>query len=296
MERGAEKHSFLNEGLPIVLKHISYSMLHLLSCPYAAFLRYEAALKGPTTPWLALGNALHHAIEFGHSKDLSSVTDPQRTEWNFDLAVVLFKVEFQRIIDVEQVSIGWPALKKMESEGIQMLGGYNAQVLDGSLASKPLALEKSFSLPFMGTEIVGRIDKIEREDDEYIITDFKSGQKEPTQWFLRHDLQLTTYAWACREMYGKLPKKLIWHHLRNGKLIKTIRTDQDIADLQKMIGNAIKMNEDGIRHRIFHKDVCGMCDYAGDPCDDREFEEQTLIKLAAGEKSEPQIVYRSRGW
>ena len=63
-----------------------------------------------------------------------------------------------------------------------------------------------------------------------------------------------------------------------------------------MIGNAIKMNDMEIRHRIFHKDVCGMCDYAGDTCDDKELEEKVLTQIATGEKPEPQIVYRSRGW
>jgi hypothetical protein len=278
-----------------LLKHISYSYLHILACPYAAFLRYDAAIKGPTTPWLALGNALHFALELGHSEDLSEALDPQRTAWNFDVALALFKNEFQRIIDDEQVSIGWPQIKKMEAEGIEMLGGYNEQVLNGTIAPEPLALEKEFTIPFMGTEIIGRIDKVEY-DDGYIITDFKSGQKEPTAWFLRHNLQLTAYAWACLIIYGELPKKLVWHHLRTGKLLETVRTEDDILDLKRMIENAIKMNEQGIRHRIFHEQVCGQCDYAGATCDDHELEEQVVTKLAAGERPDPSIVYRSRGW
>lgn len=262
-------------------------MLHLLACPYAAFLRYQAAVRGPTTPWLALGNALHYGLELGHGTAFG--------EWNFDLSVQLFKTEFQKIIDEEQVSIGWPQIKKMEAEGIEMLGRYNEQVLSGAIASKPLELEKEFKLPFMGTEIVGRIDKVEY-DDGYIITDFKSGKTEPTPWFLRHNLQLTAYAWACRDIYGELPKKVVWHHLRNGKLLESTRTEQDIDDLKKMIANAIKMNEDGVRHRIFHEQVCGQCDYAGDTCDNRELEDQVLAKIEAGEKPGPSIVYRTRGW
>lgn len=278
-----------------MLNHISYSFLHILACPYAAFLRYQAAVSGPTTPWLALGNALHHGIELGHSKDLEAVLDPQRTEWNFDLAVILFKNEFQRIVDEDQVAIGWPQLKKLEAEGIEMLGGYNAQILSGEISPRPLALEKDFKLPFMGTEIVGRIDKVEY-DDGYVITDFKSGKSEPSPWSLRHNLQLTAYAWACKEIYGELPKKVVWHHLRNGKLLPSERTDADIADLQQMVANAIKMNDMGIRHRIFHDNVCGMCDYQGDTCDDKELEAQTLLKIESGERPEPSIAYKSRGW
>lgn len=295
MDQQESNWCFKHNKKPIMLRHISYSYLHLLACPYAAFLRYEAAVKGPTTPWLALGNALHYALELGHSKDLESVLNPDRTAWNFDLAALLFRSEFQRIIDEEQVSIGWPQIKKMEGEGIEMLGGYNAQVIDGSTSPEPMALEKEFNLPFMGTEIVGRIDKVEF-DDGYIITDFKSGQKEPTQWFLRHNLQLTAYAWACKELYGELPKKVVWHHLRNGKKLEAIRTDEDISDLQQLIVNAIKMNDQGIRHRIFHEQVCGNCDYMGATCDDHELEMETLTKIEAGERPDTSIVYRSRGW
>lgn len=280
-----------------MLKHISYSYLHLLACPYAAFLRYDAAVKGPTTPWLALGNALHHALELAHYDNNVTDTGPNHIgKWDFDSAAHLFKREFQKIVDDEQVSIGWPQLKKLEAEGLEMLGVYNAQVLDGTIAPEPMALEEEFSLPFMGTEIVGRIDKVEVEDDEYIITDFKSGQKEPTPWFLRHNLQLTAYAWACLEKHGKLPKRVVWHHLRNGKLLPSVRTMDDIEDLKRLIGNAIKMNDQGMRQRIFHEQVCGQCDYQGDTCDDKELEAQTLEKIAAGVRPDPSIVYRSRGW
>ena len=130
----------------------------------------------------------------------------------------------------------------------------------------------------------------------FIIEGFKSGKSAPSEWFLRHNLQLTAYAWACIELYGELPKKVIWHHLRNGKLLESVRTIEDINDLRKIISNAIKMRDMGIRHRIFHEKVCDMCDYQGDMCDDKELEAQAVATIESGERMEPQIYIRKRGW
>lgn len=271
-----------------MLKHISYSHLHLLACPYAAFLRYEASVKGPTTEYIALGNALHHALEVAHQDNGT---------WNFRQSVPAFQTEFMRTIEDDQVAVGWPKLKKMESEGIEMLEKYDAQIEAGIIAASPMALEVKFTLPFMGTEVIGRIDKVEHiEGIGYVVTDYKSGATKPTAWSLSHNVQLSTYAWACQEIYGELPAKVIWHHLRTGELLESPRTEQDINDVKKMIENAIKIDEMGIRHRIYHDSVCGMCDYRGAMCDDRELEQEALDTIAAGDRMLPQVYVKPPRW
>ncbi len=269
-----------------MFKHLSYSHLHLLACPYSAFLKYQAAVKGPTTKWIAIGNAVHHAIEHAHHED----------GFNFEESVALFKEEFARIIDVEVVSIGWPEMKKMEGEAIEMLGLYNEQISQGIISPKPLALEKEFKIPFLDTAIIGKIDKLEQDDDGYIVTDFKTGKTKPTQFSLRHNVQLTTYAWAIQQETGQIPHTLIWHHLRTGELLKTTRSQVDIDDVKNMVGNAIAMNDAGIRTRIFHDNVCGMCDYQDAMCEDREFEAKALAALEVGERLEPRVYIKPPKW
>lgn len=263
------------------IRHISYSYLHILACPYAAFLRYEAAIKSPTTPWLALGNAVHYALEMAHKEGT----------FQLNKAVIFFNQEFTRILEDDEVFISWPQTRKMETEGAEMLGRYYEQLNEGLFPKEPLELEKAFSIPFGGTDIVGRIDKIDfvPATSGYIITDFKTGKAKPDPWFLRHNLQLTAYAWAAQTLYGKLPDAVVWHHLRTGELLSTKRTQQDVDDLKRLIQNAIDMNNNGVRHRIYHENVCGMCEYSGMPkagirptkviCDDRELEQRTLERL-----------------
>lgn len=218
------------------------------------------------TPWLVLGNAVHHALETVHDN-----------EFNLAEAVSLFSNEYHRLMQEDEVFVSYPQLRKLEAEGIEMLERYNAQIQRGEITQEPLALEKEFSIPFRdGLDIVGRIDKVEQVPEGYIIIDYKTGKPEPDEWFLRHDLQLTCYAWACLVTYGELPYKLIYHHLRSGKLLETTRTMRDIEELQQMISNALMMHENGVRHRIYHDRICSQCDFRGKICDDRELERDIL--------------------
>lgn len=173
-------------------------------------------------------------------------------------------------------------MKKFEAEGIEMLEVYDYGITQGFISSTPLAVEEEFKLPFEDEiVVVGKIDKLEQDGDDYIVTDYKSGKKEPDAWFLRHDLQFTTYAWAIQVKTGKIPKKLIWHHLRTGKLLETERTQQDIDDLLRMLHNALEMNRKDIRYRVFHPQVCNWCDFKGDTCDDHDLEAQLVAQREA---------------
>lgn len=219
--------------------------------------------------YLALGNALHLALEKGHKAD----------RFDGPYAHSLFVKEFNRIIEEDEVFIGYPKRKKMEAEGTSMLAIYTNQVDSGVISAIAYKHEEEFKIPYEDIIVVGRIDKIEYLlEDGYTIIDYKSGGKEPDSWFLRHNLQLTAYAWACLELYGELPRKLIWHHLRNGKRLETVRTMQDIDQLKKMISNAIFMDKNNIRHRIFHEKICDYCDFAGpgNECEDYEIEERII--------------------
>jgi CRISPR/Cas system-associated exonuclease Cas4 (RecB family) len=238
-----------------------------MACPYAAFLRYEAAIRAPINEYLALGNALHLALELSYESG----------QFNSSKATNIFVAEFKRLIDEEEIFIGYPKKKKMEADGLKMLGLYAEGVERGTIAPNPLAHEVEFKIPFESLAVVGRIDKVEFDPAlGYDIIDYKSGSKEPDPWFLRHNLQLTAYAWACQEIYGELPRKLIWHQLRSGKLLETERTQQDIDELKRMISNVLYMDKKDIRYRIYHEQVCNWCDYAGAVCDDRDLEERIV--------------------
>src|SRR5690349_13251587 len=150
----------------MALKQISYTYLHLLSCSYASFLKYEGRIKGATTHSLALGNAVHLALEKMYT---GTGIIP------LEGVLGLYNVEYNRLINEDQFFATYPQIKKAQAEGVDMLTRYYAQTEKGFLSKTPLALEKEFRLPIGDTEIVGKIDKVEREEDGLVVTDYKTG-------------------------------------------------------------------------------------------------------------------------
>lgn len=157
--------------------------------------------------------------------------------------------------------VQWPKFKKMEAEGIEYLERYYIDLKEGKFP-EPSFVEEEFEIPFEGILVVGKID-VENIGGEDAVVDYKSGSAKPDPWMLRHNLQFTCYAWAYLLKHGKLPDKLIWHHLKTGDRLETVRTMEDIHQLQQIIRNAVRMNESGIRHRIYHENVCDLCEYSG---------------------------------
>lgn len=246
------------------LKQISYSYLNTLACSYQNFLKYEGHIKGPVTPPLALGNALHFALEKGF---------PVVSEDRF---VSLFVGEYHRIIKDDDVFITYPQIKKGEAEGITMISRFWNDMERGKITKTPLAVEKEFRLPIAGIDIVGKIDKIERNDaGKLVVIDYKSGGKKPDEWFLRRNLQFTAYYMAAYMLYGEYPE-LVWHQLRTGQLIPTERDQWDIDNLIRNIEAAKTFKEQDIRFRIYNDRVCGWCPFAGGACDDQDLEARIL--------------------
>jgi RecB family exonuclease len=222
------------------------------------------------TEHLALGNALHLALELAH----------KNPPFNFEFALQAFLKEYDRIIIEDEVFVPYPKMKKLRSEGVSALEVYYHGLAKDESENDLIEVEKEFKLPFEEILVVGKIDKIQRRKATggLIVTDYKSGSREPDEWFFRHDLQFSTYAWAALELYGELPEQMIWHHLRNGKRLVTQRTLQDIAELKTMMHTALNMHKQGIIYRVYHQQVCEWCPFKGDICDDRELEARLVAQ------------------
>lgn len=255
----------------MAFKQVSYTYLHLLACSYAAFLKYEGKLKGSTTHHLVLGDAAHVALERTYLFDppgVITLTD----------AVKIFNDEFKAGIEKEDFFATYPQIKKAQAEGIDILAKYFAQMESGKISKTPLAVEQEFRLPIGGIEIVGKIDKVEETEEGLVVTDYKSGSKKPDDWFLRRNLQFTAYYWAAKEIYGEYPIRVQWHHLRTGEILVSERNEWDVEQLQRIVDAAVHMQNEDMRFRVYHEQVCGWCPYKGSVCDDPDLEEQILSK------------------
>jgi len=130
--------------------------------------------------------------------------------------------------------------------------------------SKPLFIEKAFSFPFENNKISGRFDRIDMEEDQAVIIDFKTSElnkQKDADKRTKESLQLTLYALAYQNIFGQVPKRVELHFLESG-LIGVDRKEE--ADLEKVKAK-VKEVSYGIRKRNFTVTpnfmVCNYCAY-----------------------------------
>lgn len=84
-------------------------------------------------------------------------------------------------------------------------------------------------IEIFGAKKSGKIDRLDfTADGEIILYDYKTGKKYWTRTDVANSDQLCWYAYACREMFGKLPKSIGIIDLAHGALIQHDLNDGDI--------------------------------------------------------------------
>jgi RecB family exonuclease len=120
--------------------------------------------------------------------------------------------------------------------------------------------ERRFELKVGAAKLTGRVDRIDRTGpDTVAIVDYKTG-KAKSQEDADGSLQLSLYALAAREMWGKRADRLVFHNLENGTMVFTTRSDAELeaAKLQvQEAADAIARGEFGAKPG-YH---CAYCPY-----------------------------------
>lgn len=153
-----------------------------------------------------LGTALHKAIElkYGEGKSPTGVFQTVMMETLDEWEKQKYKIN---ALDY------YPRAMKV---GKDILNKFNWDQFN------PIALEWSFTLPFPNPEnaIVNITGVIDLMDMNGTIVDHKSASIAPNQDELDNDPQFILYRWAYEQAYGYKPYKVIWNHLRTGRLIE----------------------------------------------------------------------------
>lgn len=111
-------------------------------------------------------------------------------------------------------------------QGIEQL----RQFFEAARASAPEVIETEgrFELQVGSAKLAGRVDRMDRTGpDTVAIVDYKTG-KPKSQEDADKSLQLSLYALAARERWGKHADRLIFHNLENNTAISTTRTDSEL--------------------------------------------------------------------
>jgi CRISPR/Cas system-associated exonuclease Cas4 (RecB family) len=100
---------------------------------------------------------------------------------------------------------------------------------------KVAMLEHSFTRELGGTKVMGRIDRVDEDDDGYVITDYKTGNPK-SQESADNSLQLSIYAMAMGTQ--KPVKLLVLQNLEDNSTITTLREPEKLRETETKIAEA----------------------------------------------------------
>jgi len=223
---------------------ISYSRINAyLFCPYKYNLVYVDNVHIPINPDITFGHIIHAALEKYHSKNgrtLEELMECYDENWKND--------GFEDPRDIFEYY----------ERGKVMLENYHKSFMQSE--TEIVYTEKSFDANIGKYRFIGIIDRIDRyPDGKYEVMDYKTHAKVWPQEKVDNDLQLTIYAYACKNVFGFNPDKISVYFLSENKKIYTQRT-------QAQIENAVNLcleTAGKITSESFDPDVtkCPMCDF-----------------------------------
>jgi len=105
--------------------------------------------------------------------------------------------------------------------------------------------ERRFELEMGATKLAGRVDRIDRTGtDTVCVVDYKTG-KPKSQEDADESLQLSLYALAAKEAFGKRANRLVFFNLENNTAIFTTRTDAQLEEARLRVLKAAHCIEQG---------------------------------------------------
>lgn len=149
--------------------------------------------------------------------------------------------------------------------------------------AETLHTEEQFNIRIGATELVGRIDRIDRTAaGEVLIIDYKTGRPK-SQEDADESLQLSLYALAAREKWGYCATRLIFHNLEGNTIVTTNRSDAEIQEARSRVEEIAEEIANG----NFEPKVgnhCAVCAYRR-LCPKTERRIPELLAIAAAERN-----------
>jgi DNA helicase-2/ATP-dependent DNA helicase PcrA len=114
----------------------------------------------------------------------------------------------------------------------------------------PTFVEKEFGFVLGRDRVIGRWDRVDVRGDEVVVVDYKSSdvrQPREANRRARESLQLSIYALAYQEMYGRIPTRVELHFLESGLIGVAEKTPEQMEETVTVIREVAA----GIRARDF---------------------------------------------
>ena len=137
----------------------------------------------------------------------------------------------------------------------QFLTAAHAQAVPGVLET-----EQRFELQIGGARLAGRVDRMDQaSSDTVAIIDYKTG-KPKSQEDADESLQLSLYALAAKEVWGKRAERLVFYNLENNTAISTTRCDAELEEAKRRVEDAAEKIARGLFNAKYGYH-CNLCPY-----------------------------------
>jgi len=256
IERSAPKPGIQHELSEAIAETeiLTVSYFHIddyLTCPLKY--KYVHVLRVPILPHHAVvyGKALHDAVQEYYRRRLTGVK--------------ITEEEFLAVFENSWRSEGF--LTRQHEEQRLDVGRRTLQSFYQMAQTEkhlPAYVEKEFSFLLKNNRVTGRWDRVDIQDGEVCIIDFKSSnirKKEKADKRTRESLQLAIYALAYQKIYGKIPDRVELHFLESGLIGSAGLSEDDLNRTVKKIDKAAA----GIRVRLYEAKpaylACRYCAY-----------------------------------
>ncbi|MBI2074429.1 MAG: ATP-dependent helicase [Candidatus Levybacteria bacterium] len=223
----------INNTSKYQLNYISYSQIQTFEiCPLHYKLKYILKIPTPQVAAQSFGISIHNALRDFYRNFLND----EKTKTDTIL----------QILDTVWINEGYTS-KTHEQEARQhakkILTEYVKNNFDPKkLKSQPIALETPFNFYVNKIKIGGRIDRVDKTNDNKIeIIDYKTSDNIPDEKEVAKNLQLTIYALAATQIQDKIFNKkpeeilLTLHFLSNDKKLTTTRTKEQLKQVKEYI-------------------------------------------------------------
>ena len=232
---------------------ISYSGLDSFStCPAKYKFQYIDRIKTPKIKEAVFGTLIHECLKMFHEPSLPIPLSEDELlkyfteKWNADIYE-----------DKQTESFAF-------YQGVDILKKYYLQ--NQNQKFNILNLETPFQIPILDNQITGRIDRIDKlDDDTFEVIDYKTTKKMPAQSDVDNNFQLAIYylgiinRWPVLEKENR-PVKLSLYYLRHGEKLSIIGNKQGIKETQQKILDLInQINKSKFDPRI--NPLCDWCQY-----------------------------------
>jgi DNA helicase-2/ATP-dependent DNA helicase PcrA len=237
------------------VNYLSYSQLQTFDiCPLHYKLKYILKIPTAQTSAQSFGTSVHAALRNFYQ--------------NWQTGNRLKISDVKQIVNEVWINEGYGSKaheKQALTRAVRIVSAYLTKNFDKK--NLPIALEYPFNFYLDKVKIAGRIDRIDKIDENKIeIIDYKTGDNVPTPKKLEEDLQLTFYALAANEVKDKtLDKKpediiLSLYYLEKNLKFTTTRTKEQLDVAKELILEKVKEIENS-DFKCSGSIFCKNCEY-----------------------------------